>query len=64
MAATIARLWSTQRKVGESEGARLWQTVCRGGRSWIIAVTANGYAQIVRPGPEETSAGHENATDK
>ena len=49
------------KRAGVSEGVPLWQAFCRGGRSWIIAVTANGYAQIVRPGPDEAGAGHTNA---
>ena len=49
------------KRVGESEGVPLWQAFCRGGRSWIIAVTADGYAQIVRPGPDEAGAGHTNS---
>lgn len=49
-------------RAGESQGVPLWRAVCRGGRSWIIAVTANGYAQILRPGPDEAIDRHGNAS--
>lgn len=42
---------------GGHEGVPLWQAACRGGRSWVMVVTANGYAQIVRPRPEEAGSG-------
>lgn len=54
------------RRAGESEGASIWRAVCRGGRSWFIAVTPNGYAQILRPGPDEAEAAnaHANAAER
>ena len=49
------------KRAGKSEGVPLWQAFCRGGSSWVIAETANGYAQIVRPGPDEAGVGHTNS---
>lgn len=56
----------SSRRTGESDGVPIWQVVCRGGRSWFIAVTPNGYAQILRPGPEESEAAnaHANAAER
>ena len=51
---------------GESNGIPIWQARCRGGGSWFIAITANGYAQIAPAGPEpapEHPAGG-NSTDR
>lgn len=36
---------------GESNGVPIWRARCRGGGSWFIAITANGYAQIAPAGP-------------
>lgn len=49
------------RRRGEREGIPIWQADCRGGRSWLIAITANGYAQIVVPVPDEAARGHGNS---
>jgi hypothetical protein len=40
---------------GESDGAPIWQARCRGGASWSIAITENGYALVVPAGPEPES---------
>lgn len=40
---------------GENNGVPIWQARCRGGGSWFIAITANGYAQIAPAGPEPES---------
>lgn len=50
----------SSRLSGEREGIPIWQADCRGGRSWFIAITTNGYAQIVVPGPAEAARGHAN----
>lgn len=56
---------TSSRRAGESNGVPVWQVVRRGGRTWFIAITANGYAQIVRPGPDEAGASgaHGNSSE-
>lgn len=53
----------SSRRAGEHDGVPLWHAVCHDGRSWFIAITSNGQAQIVRPGSSETAAdAHRNAS--
>lgn len=52
----------SSKRAADQDGVPVWQAVCRGGRSWFVAVTSNGYAQILRPGPDETTDEHGDAT--
>ena len=46
----------SSRRAGERDGVPLWLAFCRDGRSWYIAITSGGYAQLLRPGPDERAS--------